>query len=201
MLRIALTGGIASGKSTVAELFTSLGARLVDTDQVAREVVVPGSPVLRRIVDRFGAEVLAPDATLDRAALRQLVFNDDAARADLESIMHPAIRARVAQLSATLDGPYLLVAVPLLVETRTQKDYDRVLVVDCDPDVQLRRVVTRGLEVDEARKMIRAQASREARLAIADDVIVNNSDIRTLAAQVQSLHERYLASAGAASGN
>lgn len=199
MLRIALTGGIASGKSTVAGLFASLGAKLIDTDQVAREIVVPGSPVLGQIVARFGKDVLQTDGTLDRARLRHLVFSDDAARTDLESIMHPAIRARVAELSAALSatmGPYQIISVPLLVETRTQKDYDRVLVVDCDPDVQLRRVVTRGLEVDEARKMIRAQASREARLAIADDVVVNNSDIRTLASQVQSLHERYTAIAG-----
>ncbi|MEO8308819.1 MAG: dephospho-CoA kinase [Pseudomonadota bacterium] len=193
MLRIALTGGIASGKTTVAQLFVTLGAKLIDTDQVARDVVTPGSPVLQQIVDRFGAQVLNSDHTLDRPRLRQLVFADANARADLEAIMHPAIRARVAQLSATLVGPYQLVAVPLLVETGTQRDYDRVLAVDCDPRMQLRRLMVRdGLGEADARRMLEAQASREARLAIADDVIRNDGDITTLAAQVQGLHTQYV---------
>jgi dephospho-CoA kinase len=201
MLRIALTGGIASGKSTVAQLFVALGARLIDTDQVAREIVIPGSPVLQKIVDHFGAGVLAPDATLDRARLRQIVFAQPQARADLEAITHPAIRARVAALSAKADGPYLLIAVPLLAETGTQEDYDRVLVVDCEPPLQLRRLMARdALGEADAGRMLSAQASREARLAIADDVIRNDGDITTLARQVQDLHTRYLALAAPATG-
>ncbi len=193
MLRIALTGGIASGKSTVAQLFIALGAKLIDTDQVAREIVTPGAPSLLAIVARFGNSVLAPDGTLDRARLRQLVFADPAARADLEAIMHPAIRARVAQLSTTTGGPYQLIAVPLLAETSTQGDYDRVLAVDCEPGLQLHRLMARdGMGEAEARRMIGAQADREARLAIADDVIRNDGDITALAAQVQALHARYL---------
>jgi dephospho-CoA kinase len=200
MLRIALTGGIASGKSTVAQLFVTLGARLIDTDQVAREIVTPGSPVLQQVVARFGAGVLAAGA-LDRTKLRQLVFADAQARADLEAIMHPAIRERVAALSAVAGGPYQLIAVPLLAETGTQGDYDRVLVVDCDPQLQLQRLMARDqlAEVD-ARRMISAQADRAARLAIADDVIRNAGDITRLAAQVQELHARYLALAATANG-
>jgi dephospho-CoA kinase len=198
MLRIALTGGIASGKSTVAQLFVALGARLIDTDQVARDVVAPGSPVLQKIVDRFGPKALAPDGALDRARLRQLVFADPAARADLEAIMHPAIRAQVAQLSANAGGPYQLIAVPLLAETGTQGNYDRVLTVDCEPRLQLHRLMTRGAMGEaDARRMIGAQADREARLAIADDVISNDGDITALAGQVQELHARYLSLAAA----
>ena len=192
MLRIALTGGIASGKSTVAQLFVALGARLIDTDQIAREIVMPGSPVLQQIVARFGDEVLTPIGTLDRSHLRRVVFAEPQARADLEAIMHPAIRARVATLSASAGGPYQLIAVPLLTETGTQGDYDRVLVVDCDPKLQLRRLMARdNLAEADARRMIGAQASREARLAIADDVIANDGDIAHLARQVLELHERY----------
>ena len=193
MLRIALTGGIASGKSTVAQLFVALGARLIDTDQVARDVVTPGSPVLQKIVARFGTEALAADGSLDRARLRQLVFADPAARTDLEAIMHPAIRARVAQLSANAGGPYQLIAVPLLAETGTQGHYDRVLTVDCQPQVQLHRLMARdAMGEADARRMIGAQSDREARLAIADDVIGNDGDINALASQVQTLHTRYL---------
>jgi len=198
MLRIALTGGIASGKTTVAQLFTALGARLIDTDQIAREVVAPGSPALRRITDRFGVSVLMPDGALDRARLRQIVFADARARADLEAITHPEIRARVAELGAAMSaspgGPYQLIAVPLLAESGTSRDYDRVLLVDIDPQLQLHRLMVRdGLNEADARQMIQAQATREARLAIADDVIHNDGDIGRLAQQVQALHERYIA--------
>jgi dephospho-CoA kinase len=192
--RIALTGGVASGKSTVARLFQALGAKLIDTDQVAREVVEPGAPALARVVERFGAGIVLGDGTLDRAQLRDIVFRDPAARAALEAITHPAIRARVAELSARAGGPYQLIAIPLLVETGTGRNYDRVLVVDCDPEIQLGRLMLRdGLTREQARRILEAQASREARLAAADDVLVNTSDAAALAPQVQSLHRRYLA--------
>jgi len=194
MLRIALTGGIASGKSTVAQLFTTLGAKLIDTDLVAREVVAPGSPALAQIVARFGQKILMTDGSLDRVRLRELVFADAAARADLEAITHPLIRARVAELGAALRGPYQLIAIPLLAETGTAGDYDRVLLVDCDPQLQLQRLMARDqVGQADAQRMIHAQASREARLAIADDVIRNDGDINALATQVQALHARYLA--------
>jgi dephospho-CoA kinase len=192
--RIALTGGIASGKSTVAQLFAALGATVIDTDQIARDIVTPPSPVLAKIVERFGSTVLTSQGTLDRALLREIVFADAAARADLEAITHPAIRAEVAARSASLGGPYQLIAVPLLAETKTQGEYDRVLVVDCDPAVQLRRLILRdGSNTAAAQRMLAAQASREARLAIADDVIENTGDLSALAAQVEALHHHYLA--------
>ncbi|MEO6186015.1 MAG: dephospho-CoA kinase [Steroidobacteraceae bacterium] len=191
--RIALTGGVASGKSTVAKLFATLGAKLIDTDQIARDIVAPPSAVLDRIVARFGRDALTPQGTLDRARLRNLVFADSGARADLESITHPAIRAEVARRCAALDGPYQLIAVPLLVETGTQRNYDRVLVVDTDPQLQLLRLLQRdGSNETTARNMLSAQASRADRLAIADDIIDNTGDIAAIASQVEALHRRYL---------
>jgi dephospho-CoA kinase len=202
MLRIALTGGVASGKSTVARLFQALGARIIDTDQVAREIVAPGTPALALIVERFGPDVLRGDGTLDRGRLRGIVFSDSAARARLEAITHPAIRERVAELSARAGGPYQIIAVPLLAETGTHRNYDRVLVVDCDPEVQLGRLMLRdGLTREQASSVLAAQASREARLAIADDVLVNDSDPDALGPHVESLHRRYLQLARAPSGS
>lgn len=192
--RIALTGGVASGKSTVARLFQALGARLIDTDQVARDVVVPPSPVLERIVARFGADVLQPDGSLDRAALRRVVFSEAAARRDLEAIMHPAIAAETARQSAAAGGPYQLIAIPLLVETGTAGDYDRVLLVDVDPATQRARLMLRdGTTPETAARMLAAQASRDARRTVAHDIIDNDGDVAQLAPQVEALHRRYLA--------
>ena len=191
--RIALTGGIASGKSTVARLFQALGARLIDTDQIAREVVQPPSPVLQQIVDRFGTGILSEDGSLDRGALRRLAFADERARVDLETIMHPAIHAAVSKRSAELGGPYQLIAVPLLAETGTAGLYDRVLLVDCDADLQLRRLMLRdGMRAADAQRILAAQARREARLDIAHDVVHNDGDIGALTPQVEALHRRYL---------
>ena len=190
--RIALTGGIASGKSTVAKLFTALGAQLIDTDQIARDVVAPPSAVLDRIVARFGPEILLADGSLDRARLRQLVFADPAARSDLEGIMHPAIHAEVARLALRPTGPYQLIAIPLLVETGTQAQYDRVLLVDASLETQQRRLMLRdGIDAAAASARIAAQATRAARSAIAHDVIDNDGDAGHLAAQVEALHRRY----------
>src|SRR5690606_1545081 len=195
--RIALTGGVASGKSTVARLFTKLGAKLIDTDQVARDVVVPPSPVLEAIVARFGRAVLQSDGTLDRTALRREVFNDAAARRDLEAIMHPAIATEVERQSAAAGGPYQLIAIPLLVETGTAGDYDRVLLVDAAPETQRARLMLRDATTPEiADRMLAAQVSRDARRAVAHDIIHNDGDVAQLAPQVQALHQRYLALAG-----
>jgi dephospho-CoA kinase len=192
--RIALTGGIASGKSTVATLFAALGAQLIDTDQIARDIVAPPSAVLERIAARFGPEVLLPNGTLDRARLRAIVFTDPAARRDLEAITHPAIHAEVARRSRELAGPYQLVVVPLLVETGTQGDYDRVLLVDASPELQRRRLMSRdGLDAAAAERMLAAQAPRATRHAAAHDIIDNEGDTARLAAQVEALHHRYLA--------
>lgn len=192
--RIALTGGVASGKSTVAHLFEALGAKLIDTDQIARDVVCPPSPVLDALTGRFGAAILNADGTLNRAQLRHTVFNDAAARKDLEAIMHPAIRAAVMTCSAAAGGPYQLIVVPLLFETQTHGDYDRVLVVDCDPVVQLRRLLLReGMNEQIARGILAAQTDRVSRLGVAHDVIHNDGEVAALAPQVEALHRRYLA--------
>jgi dephospho-CoA kinase len=192
--RIALTGGIASGKSTVARLFAALGAQLIDTDQLARDVVAPPSPVLDIIVQRFGPDILLVDGSLDRAKLRRLVFADVAARRDLEAIMHPAIRAATERLAQRLGGPYQLIAIPLLVETGTQGQYDRVLLVDASPEVQKKRLMLRdGVDAAGADALLAAQATRDARRAAAHDIIDNEGDVGGLAAQVEQLHRRYLA--------
>jgi dephospho-CoA kinase len=191
--RIALTGGIASGKSTVARLFAALGAKLIDTDQVARDVVAPPSAVLDRIATRFGADILLADGSLDRARLRALVFADPAARTDLEAILHPAIHEEVGRLARQLGGPYQLIAIPLLVETNTQGLYDRVLLVDASPETQKRRLQMRdGVDALAAERMLAAQSTRAARRAIAHDIIDNEGDVGRLAAQVEALHRRYL---------
>ncbi len=142
MLKIGLTGGIASGKSTVAEMLAALGAAVIDTDVIAREVVAPGEAGLTAVTAAFGNELLAPDGTLDRAKLRRLVFADPAKRRRLEAILHPLIRARAVAAAQQASGPYLVFVVPLLIETDFVALVDRVLVVDCDPATQLRRPVT-----------------------------------------------------------
>jgi dephospho-CoA kinase len=201
--RIALTGGIASGKSTVANLFAARGAVLIDTDVIAREVVEPGQPALQAVVEAFGPEVLASDGRLDRRRLRETIFADPAARRRLESILHPAIRAEMERQSraAAMARPdaYQLLVIPLLAEGGRWDHVDRVLVVDAPEALQVERLVARDVVTEEqARASLRAQAPREARLAIADDVIRNTGRLDELEAQVAALHARYLALAAAA---
>jgi len=191
-LRVALTGGIASGKSTVAGLFAALGVPVIDTDVVAREVVAPGSPGLAAVTARFGAQILDAAGALDRARLRDIVFADPQARRDLEALLHPLIQARTAERSRAAGGDYQLIAVPLLVETGTAGDYDRVLVVDCEPATQIARLMLRDRAPEaQARAILAAQATREERLSQADDVITNTADLPALARQVETLHQRY----------
>ncbi|MBM4191470.1 MAG: dephospho-CoA kinase [Gammaproteobacteria bacterium] len=194
MFRVGLTGGIASGKSQVTELFAALGVPVIDSDIIAREVVAPSSEGFAEVVARFGPAVLDAKRQLDRRALRAIVFADPSARGDLEAITHPKIRARMQALNQKARGPYIINAIPLLAETGRQRDLDRVLVVDCPSSIQLARVMARD-QVDEmaARALLAAQSSRAARLAIADDVIVNDRDLAALEAAVRVLHERYLA--------
>ncbi len=192
MYRVGLTGGIASGKTTVSRQFATLGVPVIDSDEIAREVVEPGQPALQAIVARFGSEVLQTDGRLDRRRLRSLVFADPAARRDLEAITHPAIRARMDSLSATAGGPYQILAIPLLIESGGLHRVDRVLVVDCPEALQRRRVMARDQSSEaQARAVIAAQASREARLEAADDVILNDGDLADLGRQVETLHQRY----------
>ena len=191
--RVGLTGGIASGKSTVAQLFAALGVPVIDADVISRQVVAPGSPLLSQIAARFGAQILQSDGSLDRKALRAKVFSDSAARADLEGLTHPVIWEAIERQSANSDGPYQLLAVPLLIEKHRDSSVDRVLVVDCDEALQIRRLQARdGTSLAEARKMLESQAPRAERLAAADDLIANSSGMAELRDQVERLHARYL---------
>lgn len=199
MLRIGLTGGVASGKSTVARLFEALGVTVVDSDQLAREVVAPGTPGLEAVVQRFGPGILNDAGELDRAALRRLVFADPQARRDLEAITHPLIRAGMERRAVASGGPYLILMIPLLVEGGKLDRVDRILVVDCPEALQIRRVMVRdGITEDAARAMLAAQASREQRLAVAHDVVENTGDVAGLRDQVERLHGQYLRQAAAA---
>jgi dephospho-CoA kinase len=190
---IGLTGGIASGKSLVANAFAKLGAELIDTDQIARDVVAPGQPGLAAVRATFGDGILTPRGELDRPALRKLVFADAAKRRQLDDLLHPMIRQRTLERLAQASGPYAVVAVPLLVETDFGKLVDRVLVVDCPVPLQLERLIRRdGLPRDEALAMIAAQTDRATRLRAAHDVIDNSGDAESTRRQVAQLHQRYL---------
>jgi dephospho-CoA kinase len=199
ILHIGLTGGIASGKSTVARLFGALGVPIIDTDQIAREVVEPGQPPLERLVERFGKGILTPDGHLDRPKLREIVFSDPKARTDLEALTHPAIGTAVEALSAAAGGPYQILVIPLLVEKGLGTRVERVLVVDCPQELQIQRLQVRdGSTLEQAQAILNAQTSRAARLKAAHDVIRNESDIASLRDQVSALHRRYLELAGKA---
>jgi dephospho-CoA kinase len=201
MFIVGLTGGIGSGKSTVADRFADLGVPVIDTDAIARELTAPGGAALAPIHEAFGDAVIRADGTLDRAALRRLAFADSSARLQLETILHPRIRHAVEGALATLHAPYVLVVIPLLVETGGYRDLlNRVLVVDCPEAVQIERVMARsGLTHDEVAAVIAVQAGRAERLAAADDVIVNAGSPEALATEVAALNGRYLALAGKAS--
>lgn len=193
ILRIGLTGGIASGKSTVADLFAELGVTIVDTDVIAREIVEPGKPAMDEIRDTFGTFVINEDGSLDRSRLRKIVFANDACRRQLESILHPRIRDAAFHQAALARGPYVIIVVPLLFESPMKDAMDRILVVDCSEETQLRRLTKRDHESEEqARRIIGAQASRTERLSIADDVIANDNDLASTGDAVRSLHNYYL---------
>ena len=188
MLRVGLTGGIASGKTVVSDRLHELGAVVIDADLLARQVVEPGTPGLTAVVDRFGPG-LAADGALDRTALGRLVFGDPAARRELEQIIHPAVRRRAAELEAVAPGDAVVVhVIPLLVETGQQDSFELVVVVDVEPAVQLERLRSRnGLGVAEARARIDAQASRRDRLAAADRVLPNDGTLEQLRTQADQL--------------
>ncbi len=190
--RIGLTGGVASGKSTVADMFAELGATIVDTDVIAREVVRTGEPALGEIRARFGDTVIDDTGNLDRTALRKLVFSDADARLDLERILHPRIGLETRRQADLASGPYQIIVVPLLVNSPLLEFVDRVLVVDCDEETQIQRLMTRDAETAaQARRMLAAQASREARLAIADDIISNDQDLEQTLQQIVLLDMKY----------
>lgn len=193
-LVIALTGGVAAGKTAVARRFEALGVHVHDADVAAREVIEPGSDGLAAVVDAFGSDVLDPTGRLDRPAMRQRVFADPAARRQLESIIHPRVRQWLHDRALAERGPYCLLAIPLLAENITHYRWvDRVLLVDVPESVQIERLIARD-HIDEtlARRMLSQQASRAERLALADDVIENSGDEAALDSAVAELHQRYL---------
>ena len=191
---VGLTGGIGSGKSAAAERFATHGARIVDTDVIAHQLTAPHGQALPALQKTFGAAVIADDGALDRAVMRERVFADPSARARLEGILHPLIRAESTRLCAQAQSDYVMLVVPLLVESAHWRKYcDRVCVVDCSEALQIARVQSRsGLEPEQIRAIMAAQAGREARLAAADDVLDNNGSRAALEAQVDLLHARYL---------
>lgn len=197
MLRIGLTGGIGSGKSTAADMFAKCGTPVIDADEIARQVVAPDQPSFRDIVEVFGDGILDEDANINRGRLRELVFDDPRLRERLEAIVHPRVHTEIQNQLQRLDAPYCIIVIPLLIEADQQDLVDRILVIDVAEELQMRRVTERSaLGEDEIRKIIAAQLARDERLRHADDVISNDGDLKHLEAQVARLHERYLSLAG-----
>jgi len=192
---VGLTGGIGSGKSTVADLFVEQGAGLVDTDAIARELTMADGVAMPMLTAEFGRKILAADGALDRAAMRQLAFADPSARSRLESILHPLIRQISTKRCQAATEAYVILAVPLLVESGAYRDRcDRIVVVDCPESLQIARVMARnGLSQEEVKAIMAAQATRQQRLLVADDVVVNDADKTKIHDQVKMLHSNYLA--------
>ncbi|HET7662588.1 MAG TPA: dephospho-CoA kinase [Rhodanobacteraceae bacterium] len=198
---VALTGGIAAGKSAVSRRFEALGIHVRDADVAAREVVAPGTSGLAAIVETFGHDILQADGSLDRRALREMVFANEERRRRLEAIVHPRINAWLREQGHADDGPYCLLAIPLLAETWPQYEWvDRILLVEASTEVRIARLMQRdGIDEAAARRMLDAQASDEARRALADDVIDNDGDLDALNVAVEKLHRHYLELAAASS--
>ena len=197
MLVVGLTGGIGCGKTAVANLFAEYGVPVIDSDLIARELVQPGAPALAEIASTFGPEFLTPAGELDRARLREEVFQNPAARRELEGILHPRVRTELQTRVRALEAAYCIAVIPLLLESGMADLVDRVLVVDCSEATQLARVSARDrIPEHQVRAIMAAQATRPERLARADDVITNETDLNHLATEVRALHTRYLALAG-----
>jgi len=198
---VGLTGGIGSGKSAAAQVFDALGTTVIDTDALAHALTAPGGAAIEPIRAALGADYVTPDGALDRARMRELVFADAAKKRLLESILHPLIRTQTRELVQAARGPYVVLMIPLLIESHDYRERcQRILVVDCPEELQLERVMARsGLAATQVRAIMANQVSREARLAAADDVIDNSRDLAQLQSQVEALHARYLqlAAAGA----
>lgn len=195
---VGLTGGIGSGKSAVADLFSTHGVAVVDTDAIAHELTGAQGAAMPEIAARFGDRVVGPDGALNRIVMRQLVFSDPSVKSRLEAILHPLIRRESEQRCQLATSPYVLLVVPLLIETGVYRQrVNRILVVDCAETTQISRVMARsGLAAEEVRAIMDTQASRAVRRAAADDVVVNETDLASLSAQVDDLHRRYLEMAG-----
>lgn len=195
MYVVAITGGIGSGKTTVANQFAALGIEVVDADLIAREVVEPGTPALAAIASHFGPGILDEQERLDRRALRERIFSDPAAKSWLNALLHPIIRSEMLRQCAAANSPYCLLVVPLLVENRLTELADRVLVIDVDEATQIERTCRRdGVNREQAQAILASQASRSERLAMADDVLDNQSGTtETIRERILALHETYLA--------
>jgi dephospho-CoA kinase len=192
MLRIGLTGGIASGKSTVADLFTEFGATVIDTDRIARDVVMPGRPALAALTKALGRGILDADGSIDRQRLRERIFRDTATRGIVEGILHPVIISELIRQADTAPGPYQILVIPLLIERGRRELVDRVLVVDCPEEQQIERLMRRDGETrGSAARALAAQATRDERLHAADDVIANDGDHAKLAEMVAGLDREY----------
>ena len=194
MLIIGLTGGIASGKSTATDYFRSLGVPVVDADEISRELAVPGMPAFTAIIEAFGKEYIDTDGQLDRSRLRRLVFSDSTQRSRLEKILHPRIREEIQHRLTTINAPYCVVSIPLLIETGQTDIVDRVLVIDTPVDIQINRLQQRETMNDnEIQAILNSQTSRQSRLEEADDTILNNDTITGLQEKLGALHHKYLA--------
>lgn len=193
MLTIGLTGGMGSGKSTVANFFAELGIDIIDADQIARELVLPTTPAWTAIVAHFGENILNSDNTLQRQKLRDIVFQQVERRVWLEQLLHPLIRQRMQQLIATASSAYVIAVIPLLMENLPNPLVQRILLVDAPEALQIQRVIVRDqLSANEIKQTLAAQMTRQQRLQLADDVIENHSDLNDLKQQVLALHQKYL---------
>lgn len=192
LLRVGLTGGIGSGKSTVKQYFDELGAPAIDADDISHKITKPGQAAFDEVVALFGAESLDETGNLDRRRLRALIFSEPALKKKLEAIIHPRVRAEIQEFTEQIDYPYCIICIPLLLETGAQTTVDRVLVVDAPEELQVARVGLRdNAREEQTRSIIKSQVGRSQRLRAADDIIVNNGSISALRTQVESLHEKY----------
>lgn len=200
---LGLTGGIGSGKTTIANMFAELGASLVDTDLIAHQLTAPKGAAIAAIRQQFGADYLLPDGALDRAKMRERVFAEPAEKTHLENILHPLIRRETEHAARLATGAYVIFVVPLLVESGNWKQrVSRVLVVDCQEATQISRVMARsGLTQEQVQAIMRAQASRQQRLQAADDIVLNEGNLLAVQEQVKNLHHKYLHLAGLALKN
>ena len=197
VFRVALTGGIGSGKTTVANKFEQLGVPVIDSDIIAREIVEPGQSCLNKIIQHFGDELLTKEKVLNREKLRNIIFNDDKAKEKLEEILHPSIYEEIDKKISKIDYPYCLVVIPLLIETNAMGYFNRILIVDTAETMQIHRAQQRDNASEEnIEKIIKSQVSREQRLKHADDIIENNLSIEELNNSVVELHKKYINLAG-----
>ncbi len=193
MLKIGLTGGIGSGKSTVSQIFSDLKIPIIDADIISRQLVEPGKPAIKAIAKQFGQQILTDQGALNRKKLKEIIFSDPEQKKILEQILHPLVFAEMQTQIEQLSCPYCILSIPLLLETQMEHFVDRILVIDCPVELQLERVKNRDqLSEDRIKAIIASQATREQRLKAADDVIDNSTDAQALAEQIKKLHNLYL---------